>query len=99
VLVADATGDTTVTRGAALYYYGRTDRVWTKVAEYESMDVTTAWEAISGRPNATPAQLDAAVAATHTHSNRAVLDRLSANADGLLFDGATVTSSWDTVAW
>jgi len=39
VLVADATADTTVKVGAAMYFYNVGDASWTKIAEYESMDV------------------------------------------------------------
>lgn len=39
VLVADASADATVDVGAALYFYNSVTAAWTKVAEYESMDV------------------------------------------------------------
>ena len=39
VMVADATGDTTVKLGAALYFFNVADSSWTKVSEYESQDV------------------------------------------------------------
>lgn len=38
--VKDATGDTTVTAGAALYIYDPGTSAWSKIAEFESMDVT-----------------------------------------------------------
>lgn len=38
-MVADATGDTTVKLGSAMYFYNTADSSWTKVAEYESMDI------------------------------------------------------------
>jgi len=40
VFVADATGDSTVAAGSALYFYNKVANNYTKVAEYESMDVT-----------------------------------------------------------
>lgn len=40
VMVADATGDATVAAGAALYFYNVDLASFTKVAEYESMDLT-----------------------------------------------------------
>lgn len=39
VLVSDASADATVNVGAALYFYNSVTDAWTKVAEYESMDV------------------------------------------------------------
>ena len=39
VLVADATGDATVTTGAALYFYNVSDDTFMKIAEYESLDL------------------------------------------------------------
>ena len=39
VFVADATGDATVAVGSALYFYNLEAETFTKVAEYESMDV------------------------------------------------------------
>lgn len=40
VMVADATGDATVGVGSALYFRNINTNTWTKVAEYESMDIT-----------------------------------------------------------
>ena len=40
VFVQDATGDATVTLGAAMYFYNKTASTYTKIAEYEGMDVT-----------------------------------------------------------
>ncbi len=40
VMVADATGDATVNSGAALYFYNKVGSTYTKIAEYESMDLT-----------------------------------------------------------
>jgi hypothetical protein len=39
VLVADATGDATVTAGAAMYFYDAAGEAFIKVTEYESMDL------------------------------------------------------------
>lgn len=74
VMVLDATGDATVTSGAALYAFRNSDNSWTKVAEYEGMDAVVQWSNINGRPSSTPAQIDSAVTNSHTHSNKAVLD-------------------------
>ena len=74
VMVLDATGDATVTTGAALYAFKNADNSWTKVAEYEGMDAVVQWSNINGRPTSSAAQLDAAVTNSHNHSNKAVLD-------------------------
>ena len=74
VMVLDATGDATVTAGAALYAFRNSDNSWTKVAEYEGMDAVVQWSNINGRPTSSVAQLDAAVTNSHTHSNKTVLD-------------------------
>lgn len=100
VLVLDASADPTVTAGAALYVYQLSTTTFIKVAEYESLDVIVKWADIQGRPTSTVAQIDAAVTASHTHSNKAVLDLISEDAEQqLLFRGSAVTSQWDTLNW
>lgn len=99
VLVTDATGDPTVGTGAALYAYSKANNSFTKVAEYESMDVTLQWSNIQGRPNSTPASIDLAVQNSHTHSNKAQLDKVSEDASGeISYNGSTVRP-WDVVDW
>ncbi|WP_337058220.1 hypothetical protein [Pseudomonas sp. USHLN015] len=98
-LVQDATADPTVTAGAALYAWNPVTTSWIKVAEYESMDVTLTWAAIQGKPTSTPSQIDSAVAATHSHANKATLDKLS-EAGGLLrFDGSPIPAEWNGTNW
>ena len=84
VWVTDASGDTTVTSGWAVYrkkvgtgidYTTLTG--WQKVAEAESLDVVVSWDNIQGKPTSTPAEIDQAVADDHTHSNKAALDDLA----------------------
>ena len=84
VWVTDASGDTTVTSGWAVYrkkvgtgidYTSLTG--WQKVAEAESLDVVVSWDNIQGKPSSTPAEIDQAVADDHTHSNKAALDDLA----------------------
>ena len=81
VWVNDASADTTVTSGWAVYrkkvgtgidYTELTG--WTKVAESESLDVVVDWANIQNKPSSTVAQIDQAVADDHTHSNKAQLD-------------------------
>ena len=73
-LVTDATGDATVSSGAALYAFTNSTNTWAKVAEYEGMDAVIQWANISGKPSSSVAQIDSAVTNSHTHSNKAVLD-------------------------
>lgn len=49
VLVTDATADTTVKSGWAEYVYNGSEFI--KVGEGESLDVTLAWDAITGKPS------------------------------------------------
>jgi hypothetical protein len=101
VWVNDATGDTSVTSGWAIYR----KRVgvgidytqlagWTKVAESEGLDVVVQWDNIQGKPSSTPAQIDQAVTDDHTHSNKAALDLLadatSGSDVGLTYNGEAV---------
>ena len=84
VWVTDASGDTTVTSGWAVYRkkvgvgidYTTLDG-WQKVAEAESLDVVVSWDNIQGKPTSTPAQIDQAVTDDHTHANKATLDELA----------------------
>lgn len=99
VLVIDATGDPSVAAGSALYAYDHAEDAFSKVAEYESMDVVVQWTSITGRPTSSPAQIDTAVSQSHTHANKATLDLLGAGADGLTYDGEPVSSSWSTLNW
>jgi hypothetical protein len=84
VWVNDASADTTVTSGWAIYrkrvgtgidYTELTG--WTKVAEAESLDVVVQWDNIQGKPSSTPAQIDQAVTDDHTHANKSALDDLA----------------------
>lgn len=101
VLVLDATADTTVAAGAALYVYdAEVGNKWDKVAEYESMDVSLTWDAIQGKPTSTVADIDAAVTARHSHANKAVLDEITEGAGGqLLFKGVGVDANLAVAEW
>lgn len=50
ILVKDATGDPTVKAGAALYIFLVSDKSFTKIAEYESMDLEFTWSNIQNIP-------------------------------------------------
>jgi hypothetical protein len=94
-LVLDATGDSTVSTGAALYVYDNADdgAQWHKVSEYESMDVELSWDSLSGKPTSSAAAIDAAVAASHEHENLGVLNGLTVSDDDLLMYGEIVVGS------
>lgn len=89
VWVNDASADTTVGSGWAIYrkkvdtdpasldYTQLTS--WTKVSEAEMLDVVVTWDSISGKPSSTPAQIDQAVTDDHTHANKATLDLITVN--------------------
>lgn len=99
-LVLDATADTSVTGGAALYIYESGNLQWTKVAEYESMDVQLLWSSIQGKPTSSAAAIDAAVTDSHTHSNKAQLDKISQDGGGnLLYDGAPPQTPLASADW
>jgi hypothetical protein len=99
VYVADATGDTSVAAGAAMYLYNHGTTTWVKVTEYESLDLVMSWANLTGKPTSTPAAIDAAVTAA-THSNRAVLDLLSVSGGLLQYNGSPVTVVWETpIGW
>lgn len=99
ILVIDATGDATVTAGSALYAYSASATQVYKIAEYESMDVVLQWSAIQGGPSSAPAHIDEAVTFRHSHANKATLDDLGEDAEGLTFKGQGVSSRWATNNW
>jgi len=99
ILVVDATGDATVTAGSALYAYAADTETIYKIAEYESMDVVLQWSDLQGGPTSTPAQIDNAVSMAHSHANKATLDELGEDAEGLTFKGQGVSSRWATNNW
>jgi len=102
VVVTDASADPTVTAGAALYIWDNTAAAYSKLSEFESLDVTVTWGAIVGAPTATPAQLDTAVGQSHTHANKVQLDKVGEDVGGnLLYNGQPVSgiTNWNTTNW
>ena len=105
--VIDASADSTVTSGAALYLStvsGNPAEVsWTKLAEVESMDLVIGWADIQNKPSSSVSAIDQAVTDSHTHANSSVLAGISAdNTSGNLvyngvelgaFTGVAVASS------
>lgn len=100
VLVNDASADSTVTSGSALYSYRGSDSVVTKVSEYESLDVVFDWNVMINKPSSSVADIDDAVTKRHAHANKAVLDDITEDANGrMLFKGNTVRSIWESLDW
>jgi len=100
VYVNNATGDPTVSSGAALYFYRSDTHTFIKVAEYESMDVVINWNNIQGKPNSSPSAIDAAVANSHVHSNKTQLDLIGQDADGnLIYNNNNIKAALTTVQW
>lgn len=101
-LVLDATADTTVSAGAALYVYDAESAVkaWSKVSEFESLDVVLEWDAIQNKPTSTVAAIDDAVAKTHVHANKAIIDKIGEDADGnMIYNGAAIQATFAVVEW
>ena len=99
VYVKDATGDLTVSSGGAGYLWDTTNEVWVKLYEAESLDIQLDWDGLQGKPSSSVAAIDDAVSKAHTHANKATLDKLGEDGDGLTFDGAPVTSQWASTEW
>lgn len=100
VVVVDASDDSTVDAGSALYAYDLATTTWYKLAEYESMDVVIQWADIQGRPTSTSAQIDSAVSQSHTHANKVVLDKITESPEGdMLYDGDPVKTQWAEKNW
>lgn len=100
ILVLDATADTTVDSGAATYVYNITTDTFTKTSEEESQDVILDWNNIVNGPSSTPAQIDAAVVAMHTHANMTELNSIGQDAAGnLTYNGDLPATPWASTNW
>jgi hypothetical protein len=100
VLVSDATGDATVASGAALYLWNNTTSSFSKITEYESLDIVLRWSDIQNKPTSTVADIDDAVAKKHTHGNSAQLAKIGEDANGLLtYNGEYVTAALSKAEW
>ncbi len=89
--VQDATSDSSVGSGAAAYLamVNGGSVTWTKVAEAESMDIVFDWANIQNKPTSAVADIDDAVTKRHEHTNKDVLDGISADAStsNLVYNG------------
>lgn len=100
VLVIDATGDGTVASGAATYVYRATGATWVKISEAESLDITLSWSDIVGKPSASTADIDDAVAKKHSHTNKTQLDKVGEDGDGeMTYGGANIAPRLNTASW
>lgn len=101
VMVTDASEDPTVESGWAIYrrLTNATDLTdlasWQKIAEKESLDVVVSWDNLKDKPTSTVSAIDAAVTNSHTHANKAVLDKLSEQDGVLCYDGLPVAMAED----
>lgn len=101
VMVTDASEDPTVESGWAIYrrLTNATDLTdlasWQKIAEKESLDVVVSWDNLKDKPTSTVSAIDAAVTNSHTHANKAVLDKLSEQDGVLYYDGLPVAMAED----
>ena len=99
-VVKDASADPTVDAGAALYIYEITPDSFTKLAEFEGLDVSLDWSGITNSPNSTVQEIDDAVGKRHVHTNKASLDRITVGADDeILVDGQPATAVWSGSEW
>ena len=101
VFVDDATGDPTVEYGSALYYYKASTASYVKVWAADgsagggsggSPSGNVQWSDIIGRPNVSAGALESAVANSHTHQNKDLLDKLSVVGGELHYNGVKVAS-------
>lgn len=102
VLVLDATGDPTVTSGAATYLYQVSTTSWIKLSEAESLDLVLQWANIQGKPTSSPTAIDTAVGNSHVHNgNLTQLNKIGENADGFFtYNNAFPKIGWEgPIAW
>ena len=93
VWVLDATGDSSVKRGAALYLSNVSNGVTTydKIAEVESLDLVVNWADIQNKPVSTTDNIDDAVSKRHEHTNKSTVDKLSDSNGTLLYNGSAIS--------
>ncbi len=99
VFVKNATADATVASGGATYLYEVATTTWHKISEAESLDISVSWSSLSGKPTSTPAQIDAAVTASHSHTNKSQLDKIGESGGEITYDGQPVNLHWASTNW
>jgi hypothetical protein len=111
VLVADATDDSTVKSGAALYVYDAGTGYYTKVTEYESLDILDLFEnkAVLDKFSEDDGSVNAEAAGTVLYdgrplelANRTQVDKIGEDTDGnLTYNGSPVNAvtNWSAIEW
>jgi len=93
--VQDASADSHVNAGSAFYFYEKGSSTWFMISEFESMNLSLTWDAIQGKPNSSPAEIDTTVQQSHTHNNSSVLSELGEdNATGHLTYKGSLLNTW-----
>jgi len=94
ILVLDASGDPsgTVLSGSVLYAYNESNMTVTKIAEYESLDIS--WDNLRNRPDRTKLEIEQAVDYRHQHTDLTALNKLTSDVDyGIIYDGSPIKAS------
>lgn len=100
VMVLDATDDETVNSGSALYAYIESSDTFTKVTEYESLDLVLSWDNLQNKPNSSVGEIDISVSLSHEHQNKSIIDNFSVDELGMLtYNGQPLSSTWTTNDW
>lgn len=99
VYVVNATGDTNVASGGATYLYNPSTSAWVKTGEAESLDLVLSWARLTDKPSSTTAQIDAAVAASHSHTNAIELAKVGELGGKFAYNGELPVSRWEAAAW
>lgn len=99
VLVLDATGDATVSSGAATYVYRFSTTSWIKISEAESQDVVLQWANIQNKPTSSVADIDDAVTKKHSHVNKTELDKVGESGGYFTYNGSKPVIDWNSVGW
>ncbi len=100
VLVIDATGDSTVKAGAATYVYEASTQSFTKISEFESLDLVQTWDSIVDGPESTPEQIDQSVLRAHAHANSGQLAKVGQDAQGeFTYNGQYPLARISTEEW
>ena len=89
--VKSAGGDPAAKTPSALYVFDIATATWSLLPTGGAAD-SIDWDKIIGRPTSTVAAIDAAVAASHSHGNKAVLDALAVDGQNrLTYSGVPVS--------
>lgn len=100
VYVVDASADPTVTAGGAEYMWRASPAGWIKISETESQDLVLAWANLTGRPTATPGDIDDAVTKRHVHANKTQLDKVGEDGTGnFTYGGTRPGIEWQSTGW